>query len=79
MVKNLRPLIEWHKELARYKNGKKLQSAGVNNGSEIGLFSLTYVKGEGVFYFVGSRTDYNKICGISDFGNLPLATNITAH
>jgi hypothetical protein len=79
-VKSLKPLMAWHKERAHFKDGRKLPTEGLYDDNEIGLFPITYVAGKGVFYFVGSRRDYNKICGITGVEKLPLATtNITAH
>ncbi len=79
VVKRLKPLIDWHKEVARYKDGRKLPTEGLYNDNEIGLFSLPYVAGKGSFYFVGSRTDFKRVSGNSAFERLPLGTNITAH
>jgi len=79
VVKRLKPLIDWHREVAHYKDGRKLPTEGLYNDNEIRLFTLPYVAGKGVFYFVGSRTDFKRVSGISDFEKLPLGTNITAH
>jgi len=79
VVKRLKPLIDWHREAARYQDGRKLPTEELYNDNEIGLFALPYVAGKGVFYFVGSRSDFKRVSGISDFEKLPLATNIIAH
>jgi len=79
VVKRLKPLIDWHREVAHYKDGRKLPTEGVYNDNEIRLFTLPYVAGKGSFYFVGSRTDFKRVSGNAAFEKLPLGTNITAH
>lgn len=59
-------------------NGRMLPTEGLYDDNQIGLFTLPYVAGKGVFYFVGSRKDYKRVSANSNFEKLPLATNITA-
>jgi hypothetical protein len=77
IVKRLKLLTDWHREVAHYKDGRKLPTEGVYNDNEIRLFTLPYVAGKGVFYFVGSRIEFERVAGMSDFEKLPLGTNIS--
>ena len=76
-VKSFAPFNHWHKVSAKFKDGKNLPVATTTRTSEIALHELPSVGGIGIYYFVGSQSEFDAISRKHDFYKFPLATKIT--
>jgi hypothetical protein len=72
-VNSLEPFYQWHKTVARYKSGKTIVFEEFANNDADFLFGLPAVPGLGIFFFLGTKQDYEAVSKLPDFYKLPLA------
>jgi len=75
-VKSFKPIVQWHKVVARYKSGKNIPYEITTGSNDIELYALPFDPDKGCYYFVGTPTDSDALSKIKDFEKFPLATKI---
>jgi len=67
---------EWHKTTAEFKSGEKILDMTSVSSTQTALFELPTVSGMGMFFFVGTRPEFDTISQNPSFYKLPLARRI---